>query len=444
MSDIKWAIDSILSREPGYRIAQQYYNGEHKLTFATERFRNAFGSFFSAFADNLCGVVVDTLADRLIVIGFGAESGEDVVPGVAWGIWQENRMGRKSRVVHRMALRDGDAYVIVWPGQDGLPMIHPNCAIRMSVAYSDEGNGEITRAARMWRLEDGRIRLNLYYPDRIEKYVTSRAVDGTLSDARGYVPLEDEPVVPNPWGQVPVFHFANDSTGESNFGRSALADVIPLQNALNKSVADMLVAMEYVSLPQRWATGLEVEVDPVTGKPKAPFTPGVERIWTVGDPDVRFGQFDPANLKQFLEVQNSFRAEIARVSGVPFHYLMLDPGGWPSGEAMKTAEARLTTIVTNLQETFGDVWEDCMSLALRMREIEGDYRLSTVWEDAAPRNPRAEAETALLKQQVGVSREQLLAELGYSPEEIERMAEERTAGDAELGEKLLTQFERGV
>ncbi len=241
---------------------------------------------------------------------------------------------------------------------------------------------------------------------------------------------------------MPVFHFANNA-GLGKFGKSELADVIPLQDALNKSITDMLVAMEYVALPQRWATGLEVDIDPIPGKPRVPFTPGVERIWTVGDENVRFGQFDAANLQQFLGVSNDFRAEIARVSGTPFHYLMLEQGAWPSGEAMKTAEARFLAKVQDRMASFGNSWEDVMRLALRMKGL-GEGRLSTQWKDPAPKSEKEHVDSLLVKQQLGVPQEQLWREAGYSDEDIEAMKEQAQAGAGALGENLLKSFETGV
>ncbi len=438
---IRWALDTLAMRAPAYQLAERYYKGDHRLVFATERFRNAFGSLFQAFADNLCPVVVDTVADRLEVVGFSLEEGDASAVDDAWGLWQENRMDLKSKTIHTMALRSGDAYVVIWPDDQGIPRIHPNSALRMCVAYDDEGMNQISAAARLWRLDDGRLRLNIYYPDRIEKFETATATMDARSEG-AFRPLSDEPVIPNNWGVVPVAHFVNGAE-EDGFGRSELEGVIPLQDALNKAVADMLVAMEYVALPQRWATGLEVDLDEETGKPRVPFTPGVERVWAVGDPDVKFGQFDPANLTQFLDVQNSFRIEISRVAGIPLHYMMLDSGGWPSGEAMKTAEARLVSRVEDLQASFGNAWEDSMHLALKMLG-KADQRLSTVWTDPTPRDVRAEAEAAILRQQLGVSQRQLLLELGYSPEQIERMEAEREVSSASIGEQILTAFDRGL
>lgn len=41
-------------------------------------------------------------------------------------------------------------------------------------------------------------------------------------------------------------------------GRSEIRDLVPLVDALNKLLADMLVASEFLARPRRWATGIEL------------------------------------------------------------------------------------------------------------------------------------------------------------------------------------------
>lgn len=442
--DIARALKQMRARATSYKLLADYYDGNHRLAFATDKFRSAFGVLFRAFADNLCPSVVDAVADRLSVTGFTIEHGPEDAAAAAWALWKANRMDRRAGEVHTEALRSGDAYVIVWPDRDGKPTIYPNDGAAMTVGYDPEMPGAILWAAKAWVIDDGRLRLTLYYPDRIEKYGTASKAQEIPETATAFTPfeIEGEPwPLPNPWLQVPVFHFGNNA-GVGRFGRSELVDVIPLQDALNKAIADMLVAMEFVALPQRWATGLEVDIDEATGRPKAPFIPGADRVWTVGDPDTKFGQFAPADLAQFLEVQKGFRQEIATVSRTPIHALIPPTGNWPSGESLKTSESPFLAKIADRQIAFGDGWEDVILFALR---IAGgpDAQLVTEWKDASPRGELDALNALLLKEQLGASRRQLLGEAGYTAEEIDRMVEERGAEQQEMGEAMLRQFERG-
>lgn len=443
--DKKWAIDDIRGRLLDYAKANDYYYGNHRLAFATEKFRNAFGSLLKAFADNLCPTIVDTVADRLQVTGFTSENDKDV-DELAADLWRVNRMDRRAGETHTEALKSGDAYVIVWPDANGVPRIFAQAAGLCALEYDTENPGVILKAGKIWKDNLDRWRLTLYYPDRLEKYASLPAKGSDFPSGSGMfqpfeVPGEPWPL-PNPWGVVPLFHFANNAfTG--SYGRSELADVIPLQDAQNKAVTDMLVAMEFVALPQRWMTGVELELDEVTGQFKQPFIPGADRIWTVGAPDATFGQFPGADLTQFVAVQEAFRVEIARVSRTPLHHLMPTASAFPSGEAMKTAEQPLLSKVKDRQIAWGNVWEDVMRLALRMtgREVES---LTCNWLDTSPRNEKALLESLLLKDQIGVSKAQLLREAGYTDEQIEQFAQERETESADAAETMLAAFERNA
>jgi hypothetical protein len=244
--------------------------------------------------------------------------------------------------------------------------------------------------------------------------------------------LGDASVVPNPYGRVPIFHFPNKRFQSP--GISELTDVYPLQDALNKAVTDLLVAMEFSSYRQRWVTGLDVgEIDENSGRPKnPPFNHGVDKILAASSPETHFGEFGATDLTQFLEVHENLRSEIARVSGTPLHYLFITRGDFPSGEAMKSAEARFTKKVIDRQINFGNTWEDAVAFGMQIDgdELPTSYRLSTMWEDASPTTPREIAETMLMKKALGVSERQLLKELKYDEELIDAMLKENAEREA--------------
>lgn len=372
-------------------------------------------------------------------------------------------MDVRASQLHNEAVRMGDAYIIVWQDADGRPTIYPQSACSCTVVYDDEQPGKIVRAAKVWQQTDGRSRVNLYYPDRVERYESSPTDQNTTNvwaewtQAQQYIygaslinteadaySLMDE--VPNPTGRVPVFHFANNAD-LGQFGVSEMLAAIPLQDALNKSVCDMLVAMEFCSLPQRYATGLEVEVDEETGAVKQPFTPGVERIWAIAAPDAKLGQFDPADLSKLVDVSEKFRYEIARVTGTPLHYITMT-GDFPSGEALRVAEERVVSKVRRRQSAFGCVWEEAMRFALQLNGDIGtdddETQLIAQWRDPSPASPQELMNTLISKQQLGVSRQQLLKEAGYGESDIERIMQENDDEQKSKIQNAQAAFNRGV
>lgn len=415
-SDIENALQKLSTNAERYGRTERYYDGEHDLKFATEKFRTTFGDLFREFALNLCPVVCDSVADKLAVAGFSLDSGPPDAGERAELLWRERRMPMLSGEVHREALKNGDAYVIVWPDAAGNAVFHPNRASQIAVFYDEESSSEMTFAAKCWRAGDGRTRLNLFYRDRIERYITRREQDARLPDAKEFVSFGEKSVVENPFGRVPVFHFANNA-GIGMAGRSELDPAIPIQDGLNKAVLDMLVAMEFSAYRQRWAAGIEIEYD-TEGKPIAPFRSGVEHLWIAGDANAKFGDFESARLDQFIKVKDSFRTDIASVTGTPLFYFLQQAGTFPSGESLRQASARFIAKVRVRQLTFGDVWADALSFAARIEGV-ADARFVTLWQDPSPLSEREKLENLILKKQLGLPPTQLLAEAGYGQAETD-------------------------
>ena len=441
-----------------YTKTERYYNGDHDLAFATQKFENAFGTLFREFALNLCPVICDAVRDKLRVTGFGVDdiggnatvmerarsqgkegtllnsrvSATEELSSDSRRIWHTNRMDTRAGEVHKEALKNGDAYIIVWPNARGEAVFYPNRAENISVTYDEDSPGLIQRAAKHWLDADKHVRLNLFYPDRIEKYISRGKSEGAFPEVSDLIPFSgirpagsvsagsrhSDAVIPNPYGVVPVFHFANNAD-IGQLGRSELEAAIPVQDGLNKSVLDMLVAMEFAAYRQRWAAGIEVEYDK-DGKTVAPFKAGIDHLWIANDPGARFGDFEAAQLEQFLKVKDGFRVDIASVTGTPLHYLLQNTGGFPSGESLKKAETRFLAKVRDRQTSFGQVWADVMEFALRI-EGRNTARLITEWEDPAPMSEREVLENILLKKQIGLPVEHALLEAGYGEADVKNM-----------------------
>jgi hypothetical protein len=430
--DIEIAVKKLSANRLSYLKPAKYYAGDHELQFATDKFKNTFGKLFREFSLNMCPAVTDAVRDKLTLTGFAVEEGKGKkISDDAWKIWQMNRMGVRSRQIHREALIAGDAYAIVWVDPAGNTTLYPNRADSCTVFYDEETPGLVLWGAKYWlTAPDGRgakhARLNLLYPDRIERYVTVKKCDGTLppdpKDWKEFAPLRNgSNIIPNPYGRVPIFHFGNNADLGS-FGSSELRDAIPVQDALNKSVLDMMVAMEFASYRQRWAAGIEIEYDD-DGKAVPPFTAGIERLWATENPETKFGDFEATDLEQFLKVKDGFRSDLATVTGTPLHYFMITGAAFPqSGVSIEKLEARFQSKVKDRMESFGQVWEDLMSLALRI-EGKGETRLFAEWENPAPLSEKEQLENLELKQRLGIPDEKLWEEAGYGQQDIKDMTE---------------------
>jgi hypothetical protein len=408
MSDIQVALDAIQQYRKPRKTLIDYYDGIHTLAYATEKFENAFGKTIQSMRDNLCATVVDAGVDRMEIIGFSGDDEAKKTADAAWQLWQNSQMELTSINTHTEALKSGVAFVIVWPDvktgkakfwlQNSL-----NCAV-----IKDAENDEPQFAAKLWTLADGKLRLNLFYADRVDMFVTQKKPDvGDLKEA-AFVDFET-PTQLNPYGSIPMFEFCVEPI---------LANALPLQDALNKTLCDKLVAMEFAAFPQRWATGLEVPTDPVTGSKTPPFKAGIDRVWNSRDKDSKFGDFATANLEQFLKVADGYRIEIARVSGTPLHYFAIQSNAM-SGEALKTLESRFTKRINRNNLAFGPVWSSAMRLALQIESKQVPDNLTTQWQSPEQRSEKEFLETLGLKRDIlDIPVDTLREEANYSAEQI--------------------------
>src|SRR5215218_9841563 len=184
--DIQWALDCLLPLQSGYHRSRRYYQGVHQRMIQNDRLANIFGRLFRDFRLKLCKPVVDSLSDRLQVSGFSAPDadGEDTN---AQDVWKRNRMARRSGQVHLEAISVGDAFVLVWPDDANRPTFYPHRAHEVAVDYSTTEPGLITRAAKLWKADADTVRLTIYYPDRVERYVSRRVTSsGSQLPARQY------------------------------------------------------------------------------------------------------------------------------------------------------------------------------------------------------------------------------------------------------------------
>src|SRR5690349_5611358 len=147
-ADVARALELLSKCQGRVKTYRKHYDGDHSLAFATSKSRSAFADLFKEFAYNMCPSVVDALADRLRITGFGKSTA-----GMnAWDIWQANHMTQRAGEIHTDAFIAGDAYVLVWPDASGAPVISVQTAEETTIHYADEDRTVIDWAAKRWSI----------------------------------------------------------------------------------------------------------------------------------------------------------------------------------------------------------------------------------------------------------------------------------------------------
>lgn len=401
-------------------LPERYYLGRHRLEFATVKFRETFGSLFSALSVNWCPLVVDSAAERLRVEGFSF--GRPDVDREAWQIWQENNFDVEARIIHTEAIKCGMAFSLVeppaTPGDE--PRIYSEHASQMVVSHDPENRNVIRAAMKKWVDDDtGYVMATLYLPDAIYKLISQQR---SASTAGGNINWrERQPSEGNPMRVVPVVPFYNKPAMLIR-GTSDLHDVIPIQDLINKLIADMIVDSETVAFPQRVAIGWEVPKDPETKQP----LPGTElravrsKLWAFSNPDVKVQQLQGAALDGYVRPIGMLHDAIAAVGRIPAHY-MAGKLANVSGDALTADEATLVMRSNGKREDFSDPHELQMRLAFLARgdlERARQKDTETKWGDTETRNLAELADAATKLRAAGVPYEVVWARLKFTPQEI--------------------------
>jgi Phage portal protein, SPP1 Gp6-like len=400
-----------------------YHSGKHPLLFATEKFREAFGGLFKTFADNWCELVCDVPRQRLRVTGF--RFGDEPGDADAWRIWQRNNLDLGSLLVHNEALIAGRAYVIVWADGAGRPRITPEPA-RQCIVLNDPATRLPVAALKKWEIPGGGLAARLFLPDRVVSYTAQAGA--TVSGWRRTNTLD------NPLGQVPVVEFQNKPTLLGG-GRSELANVIPVQDAVNKMITDLLVASEFNSFKMRYllVDAKSEAFDRLIAELKTKAAALQRYLVVAGGQQV--GAFPETTLEGFVSAITLLTQHVATQTQTPPHYFYLR-GEFPSGESIQSAEAGLVAKVEDKQVVFGEAWERVMRLAFA---VQGDPRAGaedaeTIWRDPRLRPEGVVVDAAAKKFAMHGSLRQTLEDVGYSPQQQARiMAEANPPLEATVG-----------
>lgn len=452
-----WAADN---EERGEKVAKfrRYMDGEHDAQMTSDMkkmMRISETTEISPFNSNQCDDVIQTQNDRLTVERI--EGDNDAAS--QWGatLLDDNRFDGLQMDVHEAALRDGDTYVLVeYDNVDNQvyfchePAWDNTCG--MLVVYKASNSQELACAIKVWteteKVFGDTLRVNYYYPNRIEKYIQSSGQNRLL-------PYEDPdyPGWPLPWTMdgsaggepigVPVIPFRNRAMGTGNYGLSELENVLPLQDTKNRIMHSMIMTAELSAFPILVAKGFT---------PSAKVTPGmiVPILSEGGGPlskeqQADFYKIEGSGLEQFITVMRYLEQQIEAVSRTP----SMQSNANMSGEAMKQSEIKLLGKVRRFQVKTGNSWEDVMAMAHRLQTAAGTQlppaskTWRTQWEDAQLRNDKDWVDMVLkAKGDLGAKEtlRQMAEVFGLDDVAIERILGEVQQEQAQRTQQMLSGF----
>jgi len=439
-TDLAVALKALQDKQVPYTRLFNYYDGEQPLRYSSSRLEAAFARLDARFSENWCATVVDSLCERLNITALKNDGVQDAIDR----LWHSEKLGTETDDAHEDVGVTGESFVIVGKDDDGQTRIFRNDPRVATVFYDADNPRRKAFAAKWYAQTDDKgnkhRHITLYYPDRYEHYV-SRADADSVQTAASYR-LEEEQ--PNDTGQVPVFHIR--TRVRRIYGE--LQNATELQDAVNKTLADLMVGSEYGAFPQRYAI-TQSDIDQLDLK-NAP-----NEVWKfqAGDRELeatQLGQFASADLTQYLSVIDHLANSLARITRTPAHYFF-QQGGNISGDALVAMETPLAKKAAKYKERLEVAWQDVMAYALSLDGIDVEPgELECIWDDVRTVQPTAESLVVTQYVSAGVPLKTALRKAGWTPADLEGLEadlrEEQTS-KATLAQQMLDaarrQFSQG-
>jgi hypothetical protein len=424
-------------------LMERYYRGDHPLAHVppemNARYLVQFQEILRQSRANFMGLVIDSTSERLRVNGFRLSAADDKsADDGARMIWQANQMDAQAPLAVTEALTKRRSYLSVWAGDE-----YPTIAVEdpcQTIVENEPGNPRKRAAGLKVWVDDwtGEDRANVYLPDGIYKFrrvreeerppnrvVPAVRPDRSSPKVQEWEELTDE-FLANPHGVVPIIPLVNrpDLLG---YGQSEIDTVIPIQDRINGTIFNRVLAGWFAAFRQKWATGIDIPED-ADGNPVEPFDAAINRMFISESDQAKFGTFDATDLSPYLKAHERDLQDIATITRTPRHYLFQE-GQSPSGDAIKSAETGLVAKVRQKQSYMAEPFEEAIRLA-RLFAGEGEAPVDSeiIWSDPEYRS-EAEQTDAIIKQHAaGLITTQMAQEkLGYTATEIIRMSEELAA-----------------
>ena len=414
MNDLEKAFKALNDKQEPYNKLFAYYEGNQPTVYMTQRLADIFKGLDAKFTENWCVVVVDSVKDRINLRGISVpEAAKD-----SWQrMWEGSELTLESDDAHEAALITGEAYMIAWPDEEGSPEAYFNDP-RLCQVFYEAANPRQKRMAAKWFVdEDESVKLTLYYPERLEYYRAGK----NPSSANAF--QVDGETAENTTGEVPVFHFR--AAGRKV--RSDLASVTPIQNGINKLLADLMVTSEYMAFPQRYI----ISNADIKGKVKN--APNEIMDLPAGDgmgQQTQAGQFEAASLDNYLKSINDLSMAISSITRTPKHYFF-SIGSNLSGEALIAMEAPLNKKAQDRIDRFAPVWKDLARFMLKLTGQEVDpTQIRAMFDRPETIQPYTEAQTLQMYVAAGAPLRTAARWTGRSEEEIAELEADVEAAGA--------------
>ncbi len=447
-----WKYESEIDRQREIITAREYHDGEQG-TLLTPRLREFLNLDTSQDDDdfnlNVTRGVVEAVSERLIVAGFKCVDEDS--QAWAWATWQADRVDSKQNEVHENALIDGESAVFIdIDATTGAVSFIPHRRYTDATQdgtnegykahwLNDDYNQPLESVSKRWveeYIDSGltrqRNRLTMYYPDRIEKYQIGAGGAWVKKDGIEAPFDGDDTVWPLPWVDaqgkplgIPAAVFRNPQC------RPEAADSVSMQNAINKTLIDLLAAGDLTAFRIFVAFGFFPTTDGKAlesdGSNAMSVAPGQVIGSTKPPSDASFEAIDGAPLDSLISALQQFVYYNAIVTRTPLSRYQFS-AQVASADTIKQQNESLLAKIALRHTLYGDAWEDALTIARRLANafanagLDESAPFETQWQDPQTRDQLQVLQGLQIeKDSLEIPLAKLWQKAGYRPDEIEEM-----------------------
>lgn len=426
---------------PSLEGLDAYYEGEQGLSYMHPEILAEVQDRLKAVVIGWPQLVVDAIEERLDVTGFrlpGAESADKDL----WEVWQYNNLDEQAPQAHVDALALSRSYVTVGSRADSdIPLVTAESPLELYAAIDPRDRHVLAALRRVNQPEDllrvAERTATLYLPNETIWYDWSGgAWKESDRDKHNLGEVPVTPIVNRP--RLRQARRTRANAYQLRYGRSELAAVLPLSDAANKLATDMMVAAEFVAIPQRGFLGVgPAAFRDASGNQLSATQVLMGQLLAIPGKatDAKTFEFSTADLNKFIGAINALAHIVAAMAGLPPQYLGYATDQPASADAIRSAESRLIKRAERKQTAFGGSWERVMRLVRRFQDPSSAddpalHRMETMWRNAATPTIAQSADRAIklyaapAGQEPIVPLRQTREDLGYTDVQIERMEAE--------------------
>lgn len=374
----------------------QYHLGQHVKPYTPPGASQEFKDLAERAITNWMPNLVQTSGQALFADNYRRDGIDDMIETAEskeWEHWQRSRLDANQSPIHYAALKFGHSFAVTERDRKGKVITKGLSTLRTVTLYED-------------------IATDL---DPVAAVYFKRFATGTDAKERGHVIVWDETKrfelwydSKQNWGLRPkgISNHGNTQCPVTRFtafrdleGRTwgVIEPMIPIQDRINQTIFDLLVAQTYTSFTVRYVTGMappmkmrtneDGELEPVLDEDGNPI-PDKQYInaarWFYGeDKDVKFGDLPAGDLTGFIAAAELAVRHLSALSQTPPHFLLGEIANI-SAEALEAAETALARRIEEFRTSFGESWERVMRLAAELEgdaEAIDDYSGEIIWRD---------------------------------------------------------------